>query len=66
LLFKLKKNDLITLPIEVGIQNSSLAITLAISTTFLNNPLMSVPATVYGLFTFFSALLFGYLTKKWA
>ncbi len=63
-LYKFKKDVLITLPIEVGIQNSTLAITLAISTSFLNTPLMSVPATVYGLFTFFSALLFGYLVKK--
>ena len=63
-LYRFKKDVLITLPIEVGIQNSTLAITLAISTSFLNTPLISVPATVYGLFTFFSALLFGFLVKK--
>lgn len=62
-LYKFKKDVLITLPIEVGIQNSTLAITLAISTSFLNTPLISVPATVYGMFTFFSALLFGYMVK---
>lgn len=61
--YKFNIKTLITLPIEVGIQNSTLAITLAISSSFLNNPLMSVPATVYGMFTFFSALLFGYLVK---
>lgn len=61
--FKFDIKTLITLPIEVGIQNSTLAITLAISSAFLNNPLISVPATVYGMFTFFSALLFGYLVK---
>ncbi|MDA3890532.1 MAG: bile acid:sodium symporter family protein [Salinivirgaceae bacterium] len=62
--FMFSKATLITLPIEVGIQNSTLAITLAIGASFLNNPLISVPATVYGMFTFFSALLFGYLVKK--
>lgn len=61
--YKFDLKTLITLPIEVGIQNSALAITLAISSAFLNNPLMSVPAIVYGMFTFFSALLFGYLVK---
>lgn len=63
-LFKFSKATLITLPVEVGIQNSTLAITLAISASFLNSPLMSVPATVYGMFTFFTALIFGYLVKR--
>jgi len=63
-LFQFKRNTLVTLPIEVGIQNSTLAITLAISSSFLNNPLMSVPATIYGMFTFFSALLFGFIVNK--
>lgn len=63
-LYKFKKDILITIPIEVGLQNSTLAITLAISATFLNSPLTAVPATVYGVFTFFTTLLFGYLVKK--
>lgn len=62
--FRFRKKILITLPIEVGIQNSTLAITLAIGASFLNNPLISVPATVYGMFTFFSSFLFGYLVKR--
>ncbi len=63
-IFRFKTDTLITLPIEVGIQNSTLAITIAISASFLNNPMISVPATVYGMFTFFTALIFGYLVKR--
>jgi len=63
-LYKFSKDILITIPIEVGLQNSTLAITLAISATFLNSPLTAVPATVYGMFTFFTTLLFGYLIKR--
>jgi len=63
-LYKFKKDILITIPIEVGLQNSTLAITLAVSATFLNSPLTAVPATVYGMFTFFTTLLFGFLIKR--
>jgi BASS family bile acid:Na+ symporter len=63
-LYKFSKDILITIPIEVGLQNSTLAITLAISATFLNSPLTAVPATVYGMFTFFTTLLFGYLIRR--
>ncbi|MFO8128316.1 MAG: bile acid:sodium symporter family protein [Bacteroidales bacterium] len=54
----------ITLSVEVGIQNSALAITIASSVIFLNNPIMAIPAMVYGLFTFITAILFGILIKR--
>lgn len=54
----------ITLAVEVGIQNSALAITIASSTIFLNNYYMSIPAIVYGFFTFASAILFGIIMRK--
>ena len=62
---KLKTNQIITLIIEIGIQNSALAITIASSQVFLGNSVIAVPAIVYGLFTFFNALLFGFVGKKW-
>jgi len=62
----LGKFNQITLAVEVGIQNSALAITIASSTMFLNNYYMSVPAVVYGLFTFFNAIVFGLLVRKFA
>lgn len=55
-----------TLAIEVGIQNSALAITIASSPAFLGNHEMALPAVVYGIFTFFSAVIFGMMIKKWA
>jgi BASS family bile acid:Na+ symporter len=55
-----------TLAIEVGIQNSALAITIASSPAFLGNHEMALPAVVYGIFTFFSAIIFGMMIKKWA
>jgi bile acid:Na+ symporter, BASS family len=61
--YNIKK--LVTLSVEVGIQNSALAITIASSHMFLGNPMMSVPAVVYGLFTFFNALIFGLLIRRW-
>jgi BASS family bile acid:Na+ symporter len=54
----------ITLAIEVGIQNSALAITIASSAIFLDNFYMSIPAIVYGFFTFASAVVFGLIIKK--
>lgn len=54
----------ITLTVEVGIQNSALAITIASSAMFLNNFTMAIPGIVYGFFTFTSAILFGLIIKR--
>ena len=58
------KDTQITLSVEIGIQNSALAITIASSALFLDNPTMAIPAIVYGLFTFLSALVFGLIIKR--
>jgi len=63
-LAKFHKKRIITLVIEIGIQNSALAITIASSQVFLGNSKMAIPAVIYGLFTFFNAALFGYIIKK--
>lgn len=55
----------ITLSVEVGIQNSALAITIASGAAFLGNHEMAIPAVVYGMFTFFNAVIFGLIIKKW-
>jgi BASS family bile acid:Na+ symporter len=57
------KSRQITLAVEVGIQNSALAITIASSPVFLDSFLMSLPAVVYGLFTFFNAVIFGLMIR---
>lgn len=60
-LFQLPKNDQITLGVEVGIQNTSLA--FLITLTLLGNEQMVKPALVYAMFTFFSALAYGIWIK---
>ncbi len=59
----LGKNNQITIAIEVGLQNTGLAITVATSAMFLGSQTMAIPASIYALFTFFSALIFGLLVK---
>lgn len=57
------RDDQITISIEVGLQNTALAITLATSPLFLNDKTMAIPASIYALFTFFTATLFGLWVK---
>lgn len=61
---KLDNSTQITLSVEIGIQNSALAITIASSAMFLNDYYMAIPAIVYGFFTFASAVVFGYIIKR--
>ena len=61
-LARLKARDRMTIAIEVGLQNSALAIFVA--TTLLQSQTMSLVPVVYGAFTFFTTLLFGWIVKK--
>ena len=49
---------------EIGIHNSTLAITIAVSPALLNNTQMAIPAAVYGIVMFFTAAAFGYLVTR--
>jgi BASS family bile acid:Na+ symporter len=60
-LSKLKRRERFTIAIEVGLQNSALAIFVAGS--LLENRLMALVAVVYGSFTFFSTALFAWGIK---
>jgi BASS family bile acid:Na+ symporter len=51
-----------TISIEVGLQNSALAIVVA--ATLLESNEMALVPMVYGTFSFFSTLLFGWSVKK--
>lgn len=53
-----------TIAIEVGLQNSGLAIVVAV--TLLGSHAIALVPVVYGSFTFFSTLLFGWIVKKLA
>jgi BASS family bile acid:Na+ symporter len=57
--FKFVKRDCVTLSIEVGVQNSSMAILIAVS--FLDRPDYAIAAGVYGLAMYLGAglLIFG-------
>jgi BASS family bile acid:Na+ symporter len=48
---------------EIGIHNSTLAITIAISPALLNSTEMAIPAAVYGIVMFFTAAIFGLLVR---
>jgi BASS family bile acid:Na+ symporter len=65
-LLRRKVEDQITLTVEIGIQNTALAITVAGSSLFLNNYMMAIPAVVYGLLTFATAIIFGFLIKRYS
>ncbi len=59
---KLNKKNQFTITVEVGLQNSALAIFVA--ATLLNNNAMAIVAVVYGSFSFFTTTLFGYMVKR--
>jgi len=61
-LMRLRVVNQFTITIEVGLQNSALAIYVAAS--LLKNNDMALVAVVYGSFSFFSTLLFGWGVKK--
>jgi len=50
--------------IEVGIQNGTLAILIASTPTFLNNPNMAIPAAVYALLMFVTSGIFVGLIQQ--
>ena len=62
-LFRLSKRNSYTIAVEVGLQNSALAIFVA--GTLLDNYSMALVAVVYGSFSFFTTWLFGYLVKEY-
>ena len=55
--------DQATIAVDVGLQNSTLAIFVA--GTLLDNYTIATVAVVYGSFTFFTTWAFGYLAKKY-
>jgi bile acid:Na+ symporter, BASS family len=61
-ILKLSFTDQFTISIEVGLHNTALA--LLIGGTILNMPEIEKPAVVYAMFSFFTAVIFVYLVKK--
>ena len=63
-LFGIKLRNRLTIAIEVGLQNTGLAIAIATSTNLLNSPVMAIPSAIYALFTFFTAVAWGLLVVR--
>lgn len=61
-LFRLGRKNQFTISIEVGLQNSALAIFVA--SFILDNEPMALVAVVYGSFTFFSTAGFAWIIKR--
>ena len=59
---KVKRVRSITIAIEVGLQNTTLA--LLITSVLLNNIEMSKPALVFAMFSFFTTLIFSITVKN--
>ncbi len=62
-LFRVGRRQAIASGMEIGIHNSTLAITIALSPTLLNNSTMSIPPAVYGVLMFGTTLVFGYAVR---
>jgi BASS family bile acid:Na+ symporter len=60
--FKTNLQNKVTIMVEVGLQNTALA--LLIAGNILQNDNMQKPAMVYAILTFFSTLLFAWLIKN--
>nr|WP_245657198.1 bile acid:sodium symporter family protein [Herbidospora mongoliensis] len=65
-LFRVERRQAIASGMEIGIHNSTLAITIALSPSLLNNSTMAVPPAVYGVLMFATTLIFGYLVRGWS
>jgi BASS family bile acid:Na+ symporter len=63
-LWGIKLRNRLTIAIEVGLQNTGLAIAIATSAHLLNNAVMAIPSAIYALFTFFTAVAWGLLVVR--
>lgn len=61
LVMNIQRKQAISIGMEIGIHNGTLAIYIALSV--LNNSAMSIPPAIYSLIMFFTAALFGYLVN---
>lgn len=63
-LLRVERTQAVACSMEIGIHNSTLAITVALSPQLLDNAEMAVPAAVYGLLMFLTATAFGLLITR--
>jgi BASS family bile acid:Na+ symporter len=63
-LAKLDRSSAKAITVEVGIQNGTLAITIASAPTLLNTPSMAIPAAIYSLIMFATSAVFAGLARR--
>lgn len=63
-LMRLPKPQAVAIGMEIGIHNSTLAITIASTPALLGNPKMAIPPAIYSLIMFFTAAVFGALVNR--
>lgn len=61
---KLEHRSAVAITSEVGIQNGTLAITVASAPALLNNPTMAIPAAIYSLLMFATGGLFALWARR--
>lgn len=59
---RLEKAQTISIGIEVGIQNGTLA--LVVAGTLIGNPIMTIPAVTYSLLMFITGGIFGWIVNR--
>jgi bile acid:Na+ symporter, BASS family len=63
-LFKVGERESIASAFEIGLHNATLAITIAMSPTLLNNTEMGIPSVTYGFVMFTTAVVFGFIVRR--
>lgn len=61
---RISERQAIACSMEIGIHNATLALTIALSPSLLNNSEMSVPVAVYGIVMFFPTAAFAYVLSR--
>lgn len=62
--FRIERRQSIASAFEIGVHNSTLAITIALSPSLLNSAEMAIPAAVYGILMFLPAGLLAFLFAR--
>ena len=61
---RLNQRQAVAIGMEIGIQNGTLAIAIAMSPLMLNSATMAAPASMYGIMMVFTAAAFGWLVTR--
>ncbi len=61
---RLGERQAIACSMEIGIHNATLALTIALSPSLLNNSEMAIPVAVYGIVMFFPTAVVAYLLSR--